>query len=349
MLGIDPRAARIVWTVFMIVLLLAVLYAIRRVILLFVFAMFLAYLLTPVVDFIDRHVSRRRLPRNATLLAIYLVLLTVIGIVATGIGSRVGEEAVTLASRIPIYLRDPAQIDALPLPWWLKQHRDLILGWTFEQIRTHSSDLMPMLRSAGHGILSALGSAVLLVLVPILSFFFLKDAVSVRTWIFEHIENDPRRPRIEGVLEDVHRLLGSYIRALVLISLTTFVVFAVVLTIMQVPYSLLLSALAGVVEFIPAAGPLLAAAVILTVALFAGYSHLGWIVIFLVIYRLFLDYVLQPHFMREGVALPPLVIIFGVLAGEQIAGALGMFLSIPVLAILRILYVRYQKTHPALP
>jgi predicted PurR-regulated permease PerM len=258
-----------------------------------------------VVDFIDRHVSRRRLPRNATLLAIYLVLLTLIGIVATGIGSRVGEEAVTLASRIPIYLRDPAQIDALPLPWWLKQHRDLILG--------------------------------------------LKDAVSVRTWIFEHIENDPRRPRIEGVLEDVHRLLGSYIRALVLISLTTFVVFAVVLTIMQVPYSLLLSALAGVVEFIPAAGPLLAAAVILTVALFAGYSHLGWIVIFLVIYRLFLDYVLQPHFMREGVALPPLVIIFGVLAGEQIAGALGMFLSIPVLAILRILYVRYQKTHPALP
>jgi predicted PurR-regulated permease PerM len=149
-------------------------------------------------------------------------------------------------------------------------------------------------------------------------------------------------------MEDVHRLLGSYIRALVLLSLTTFLVFAVVLTIMGVPYALLLSALAGVVEFIPAAGPLLAAVVILTVALFAGYGHLAWILIFLIIYRLFLDYVLQPHFMREGVALPPLVIIFGVLAGEQIAGALGMFLSIPVLAILRILYVRYQKTHPAL-
>jgi predicted PurR-regulated permease PerM len=60
-------------------------------------------------------------------------------------------------------------------------------------------------------------------------------------------------------------------------------------------------------------------------------------------YRLFLDYALTPYLMGQGVELPPLAIIFGVLAGEQIGGILGMFLSIPALATLRILYVRYRK------
>jgi predicted PurR-regulated permease PerM len=348
MLGLDPRAARAAWTVIATVLLVAAIYALRRVLLIFVLALLVAYLLTPIVDFVDRFASKRRLPRNGSLLAVYVVLMAAIASIAVVVGTRVANEAYDLAARIPGYLKDPAQIDALPLPWWLKQHKDAVLAWVTGQVELHREVLVAMIPRAARSVLGALGSVVFVVLVPILSFFFLKDSAELREWFLELLGKHPARRLVEDVLDDVHRLLVLYIRALVALGLCTFGTFAVVLGILGVPYAVLLSLLAGVVEFIPAAGPLFAAVVILSVAAVAGYAHLGWILVFLVVYRLFLDYVLQPHFLGQGVALPPLVIIFGVLAGEQLAGIPGMLLCIPVLAAIRILIVRYQRAHDAM-
>ncbi|MEZ5353457.1 MAG: AI-2E family transporter [Bryobacteraceae bacterium] len=346
MLGLDLRAARAAWTVIATVLVVAGVYVLRDVILLFILALLLAYLLTPIVDFVDRIASRRRLPRNGSLLAVYLVFLATIVSLATAVGARVADEGYDLATKIPAYLKDPAQIDALPVPWWLKQHRTAIVEWFSEQMETHSKDLMSMVGKTARSLVGALGSVVFVVLAPILSFFFLKDGVALRHWFIELL-GQQAGGMVEGILDDVHRLLVLYIRALVALGLCTFACFAVVLGVMGVPYTLLLSLLAGFVEFIPAAGPLFAAAVILLVSAIAGYPHMAWVVIFLIVYRLFLDYVLQPHFLGQGVALPPLVIIFGVLAGEQLAGVPGMLLCIPVMAVIRILIVRYQKAQDA--
>ena len=86
----------------------------------------------------------------------------------------------------------------------------------------------------------------------------------------------------------------------------------------------------------------------LLVAGLSGYSnHLLWIVIFLIVYRLFQDYVLSPYLLSSGVELHPLLVLFGVLAGEQVAGVPGMFFSVPVIAALRIIIVhmRRRKAH----
>ena len=104
----------------------------------------------------------------------------------------------------------------------------------------------------------------------------------------------------------------------------------------SVPYSLLLSVLAGAVEFIPVAGPLTAGLTIVIVAAVSGFQHIAVVVVFLIVYRLFLDYVLQPWIMGGGLELPPLAIIFAVLAGEQLGGITGMVLAIPGLAALRV-------------
>jgi predicted PurR-regulated permease PerM len=77
--------------------------------------------------------------------------------------------------------------------------------------------------------------------------------------------------------------------------------------------------------------------------LFTGYAHFWWIVIFFIVYRLFQDYALQPYLMSQGIELHPLVVLFGALAGQQLGGLWGMFLSVPVLATLRIVMVRVQK------
>jgi predicted PurR-regulated permease PerM len=109
-----------------------------------------------------------------------------------------------------------------------------------------------------------------------------------------------------------------------------------------VPYSVLLAAIAAPLEFIPVVGPLTASVIILLVASFSGYQHLLWIVIFLGAYRIFQDYVLAPYLMSEGVELHPLLVIFGVLAGEEIGGISGMIISVPLIATLRVIFVRLQ-------
>ncbi|MHB2020592.1 MAG: AI-2E family transporter, partial [Candidatus Xenobia bacterium] len=115
------------------------------------------------------------------------------------------------------------------------------------------------------------------------------------------------------------------------------------LSLVGVPYSVLLAVLAGLFEFVPLLGPLSAAAMIFGVALFSGFPHLVWLVIFLIAYRLFEDYVLSPFLMSSGAEVSPLLVIVGVLAGEHIAGVPGMILSIPVVAALRILVIRLRE------
>jgi len=68
-----------------------------------------------------------------------------------------------------------------------------------------------------------------------------------------------------------------------------------------------------------------------------------WVVVILIVYRLFQDYVLSPFLMSSGVELHPLLVLFGVLAGEQVAGIPGMFFSVPVIAGLRIIVIRMRR------
>src|SRR6185369_8506629 len=108
------------------------------------------------------------------------------------------------------------------------------------------------------------------------------------------------------------------------------------------PYPALLAGLAALLEFIPVVGPLVGSVTIVMVAGFADYEHLLWLVVFLVVFRIFQDYVLNPYLLSAGVEIHPLLVLFGVLAGEQIAGIPGMFFSAPVIASLRVIWNRLQ-------
>src|SRR6202020_266866 len=89
-------------------------------------------------------------------------------------------------------------------------------------------------------------------------------------------------------------------------------------------------------------GPLAAALVIVSVALLLSYQHWLILIIFLGMWRLLQDYVSSPRIMGESMELHPLAAIFGVMAGGEVAGILGIYLSIPVMASLRIILRRWH-------
>jgi predicted PurR-regulated permease PerM len=95
-------------------------------------------------------------------------------------------------------------------------------------------------------------------------------------------------------------------------------------------------------EFIPIIGPLVAAIAILGVGFLANYSHLVLLAILLGGWRVMQDYFNSPRIMGRKLKMHPLAAIFAVLVGGEIAGVIGVYLSIPIMAALRILWKRWS-------
>ncbi len=341
MLGIDRYTLKVVWTVFLFALVLGVVYQVRHTLMIFVLALFFSQLLSPIVAFFER-TGTKRIPRVVVLLLVYIAMMAVIVLALISVGSRIGEQAASLAARIPELLHQQDPFSRLPLPSWFEFARPRLTVLLQQRIGDLEEHVLPFLSSAGMQILSGIGNVLSAILIPILSFFFLKDGAAIRKTI---VESFPRgnQPVVNEIFMDLHLLLAQYIRALVLLALSTFLFYSAFLSLSGVPYAILLAGIAAMLEFIPVVGPLTASAVVLLVSAFTDYPHLLWIVIFLVVYRIFQDYVLSPILMSSGVEVDPLLVLFGVLAGEQLAGVPGMFFSVPVIAALRVLYVRLRR------
>jgi predicted PurR-regulated permease PerM len=342
MLGIDYRAARAAWTVFLVALLIATAYAIRATLVVLATALLFAYLLLPLVDLLRRHTPPQISPTLALALVYVMFIGALVGLGIT-IGSRIATEAAALADRLPDLVRNRAWIDQIPLPRWLEPGRDQIIGAIQSELDAGGRDLLPYLKDLPREFISASKYLLDTVLVPILAFFFLKDGPRMRESLVDSLVDASQRPMVEDILADINRLLGQYIRALVLLALASFLAYTLFLGITGGPYVVLLAGVAAALEFIPVVGPFTAAVLVAAVVGFSGYTHLVWFAVFWIAFRLFQDYILSPHLMSSGVELSPVLVLFGVLAGERIAGIAGMFFSVPVLATLRVIFVRVQR------
>lgn len=344
MLGIDRRAARYAWTVALTVLALCLVYLVRRTLFVFVLALLFAYLLSPLVNLLDRALHSNR-TRGLALGLAYIIFVGVVVLIGTQIGSSVVAQATSLAQKLPEMLENWQKASQKP-PSPQTSLRDQILDRAKAEIASRSGDIVGMLSRAGLKALTAAGDVIYVVIIPILAFFFLKDAQVIRQRILDLVDEGPRRDLMDDVLADIHLLLARYIRALVLLSLATFTAYSISFTIMGVPYAVLLAAVAGMMEFIPTLGPLAAGAAIVLVGAISGASVVA-ILIFLLLYRVFQDYILSPILMKQGTELHPLMVLFGVFAGAEIAGIAGAFLSVPVLALVRVMYERLRKSRQA--
>ena len=125
------------------------------------------------------------------------------------------------------------------------------------------------------------GTALEIVLVPILSFFFLKDGVRIREALVDRTTEGQSTLLLDEILDDVHLLLGHYMRALVILACATFVSYMLFLQGTGGQYAVLLGGIAGLLEFIPVVGPLAAVLVIIVVEVLSGYNHVIALIIFI--------------------------------------------------------------------
>jgi predicted PurR-regulated permease PerM len=342
MLGFDTKVARYAWTVILVLLMMYLVYLLGQTLFVFTVAVLFAYLLWPVVNFLDKRLPGRSKAPSLTI--VYLLLIAILVVIGVEIGSRIVVQANAFGAKIPDFLE---KLDNPIVPGAQTGIGMKIIAEVQKQVSEHSRDLILPLSNAIFSMMSHVEVILFIILIPILSFFFLKDGQTMLSSLLASIPQGRRRGMIEDITNDLHLLLVQYMRALVLLGLSASVAYGVFLSLIGVPYGLLLGAVAFPFEFVPIVGPLTSSVIILLVAGLSGYNHLFWIIIFLIAFRLFQDYVLSPYLLSSGTELHPLIVIFGVLAGGQIAGIPGTFLSVPVMATLRIIFRQLTKKRAA--
>ncbi len=183
-----------------------------------------------------------------------------------------------------------------------------------------------------------------LVLIPILAFFLLKDAEGFRRSALQMLPRGRWRWRGDEFFQDLNSMLAAYIRAQLTACLFIGLICAIGFTLLGLPGPVVMGLIAGVFEFFPLVGPLSVAILAALLALLhAGPLSAFFILLFLGVLRVVQDYFVYPRLIGQGIHLHPLAVIFAILAGHELAGVAGIFLAIPVVAILTVIYRHWME------
>ena len=342
--GAAPRQSRAALQVVLTVLAVAaaawMLYRLERVVLLLVVAMFFAYVVAPLVR-VAEHPIRiagrpRRLSRGLAIGLVYLVILGTVGSGTAILLPTLTEQLGEAVSRAPVYAESlgawvrgwSTYYESSRLPVEVRQGVD-------RSVLQVGDAVVEYARGSLFAIVAVASYLPWLILVPVLAFFFLRDANGFRRLAVAALPHRVRR-RGHEFFKEVNATLAAYIRAQILACLLIGSICGLGFAALGVPYPVLLGVLAGVLEFVPLIGPLLAAVVSAGLAAMHAPLSALWVCVFLGLLRIVEDYVVYPRLVRHGIHLHPLAVIVAVLAGFELGGVAGIFLAIPAVAILTV-------------
>ena len=311
-----------------------------RIVIVLVLAMFFAYVIAPLVDLAQRPLSlrgsSRRLPRGAAIALVYLLLAG-----AAAVGALI------------LWPTAAQQLDdaIVSVPKYTESFRTWERGWTryYERLRIplelrHSIDAS-VLGAGDAAVLYARGSLLALigvlsdvpwlVLIPVLSFLLLKDAAGMRRAVLMAL---PHRIRLRGhrLFEEVNEMLAAYVRAQLIACVVVGALCSIGFALLGTPYAILLGVLAGALEFIPLIGPLVVAAVAVGLSALHDTNLAIWTAVFMTVLRVVEDYVIYPRLIGRDIHLNPLAVILAVLAGVELGGIAGIFIAVPVVALVTV-------------
>jgi len=335
---------RIIFILLAVAALLWVVYKLTTVLLLLVLSIFFAYLVAPLVDLVERPVRiggrERRLPRGVAIGIVYIVIFAAAGLAIYFLAPQLASQFPEFKQQAAAYYKTITSASDRVNQYFM-QHR-----MPEGIVKAVNNSVLGLIEKSGE-IASAAFEKMLgliiflpwLVLIPILAFFLLKDADSFRRSALAMLPRGRLRWRGDEFFQDVNSTLAAYIRAQLTACLVIGVICSIGFALIGFPSPLVLGLIAGMLEFVPLVGPLVVAILLALLALLHSGIGMAFVVLlFLGVLRVVQDYVLYPRIIGQGIHLHPLAVILAILAGAEIAGVAGIFLAIPVIAILTVSY-----------
>ena len=330
---LDRRTAQVLLTTVFLTLVFAAVYYARRIILIYVIAILFAYLLDPIVGFLQRHSLFFRNLRGPAVVEVYVAFLILIALLLHGV-VQLPQKLDTLAHSVPVLLEDVSSRE-------VAKGIGRRYGWSDAQARRleavlvrHEEDIQKVVRDVEQAIPSVIGG---LLLVPILAIFFLRDGRGIANGFIRLTALWGNYAAIQALADELNVTLHRYIRTKVILAGLSLVFYCGALLLLRFPHAIALAFLGAVLEFIPVAGWIATAAIIISIGVLTE-SHWIWMAALLGMWRVTQDYVNAPRIMGQQLEIHPLMSIFGLMVGWEIDGIIGVYLSVPLMAVIGVLW-----------
>lgn len=309
----------------------------------FLAALIVAYLFNPLVEALTKRIH---IPRWAAIGLVFLSITATLVVTLWFLVPLVWEQILYARSNIPNAIQ---WINQTLRPWLhqnlhIETNRinlNVITDWLTGYLQANYSldgtqQMLTRLAQSGMNIIGILSLAVL---VPIVAFYFLLDW---REMLVRFHQLIPRRaePKTMQILHECDAVLGAFVKGQLLVMVLLGIVYAVGLQLIGISVGLIIGIVAGLLSIIPYMGFTVGLITAMVACLFQygfAWENLALVMLVFMVGQVIEGYVLQPFLLGDRIGLPPVAVIFAVLAGAQLGGVVGMLIALPVAAMLVVL------------
>ncbi|QCU72439.1 AI-2E family transporter [Luteimonas yindakuii] len=319
----------------------------------FVLAALLGWLGDPLVD----RIERTGRSRGAAVALVFLLMVLLLVLVLLILVPMIERQVVTLIDSLPVY---GEWLMGTAIPWmerrfgieiseWMDPER--LITWVrghWQQAGGVATTFMSYVSRSGFALIALV---VNLVLVPILTFYFLRDWDALVARVSQLIPRD-HHATVARLARESDESLAAFLRGQFLVMLAQGAFYAIGLQLIGLRLGILVGLIAGLISFVPYLGATVGLIMMLLAAVVQAQGF-DWQLLLLgtIVFtagQLFESYVLTPRLVGDRIGLHPVAVIFAVMAGGQLFGFVGMLIALPVAAVanvlLRYAHERYQAS-----
>lgn len=326
-----------------------ILYLLKPVVIPFLAAFFIAYLFSQPVNKLSRY-----LPRWLAISNVFLAIILVVVLAIWFVVPLVWKQLVYFRDSLPAGI---SWINHTLLPWGAKVFNlenmqidtDQLSKVVMDYVQTNYNmdSIQTMLLSILQSGLSVIQVSGTVVLVPIITFYFLLDWNRMLARMHKLIP-----PRFETktmkIVNDCHDVLGAFVKGQFLVMVLLGIVYAVGLQAVGIEVGLIIGMVAGLASIIPYLGFAVGIIAAVIAALFQfglDWVHLAMVFGVFMLGQVIEGYILQPFLLGDKIGLSPVAVVFAVLAGAQLGGFLGMLVALPVAAVIVVLLKHLRQSY----
>jgi predicted PurR-regulated permease PerM len=321
------------------------LYALGPVLSPFLIAVGLAYLGNPLVG----RLERCKLSRTTAVVIVFAGLGVMLLIALVVVVPLLQQELEALAHKAPGYID---WLQHTVLPWVQSKFASDLPVLDLEQVKQLITDHWQQMGGVAASVMSSVGVSGLallgffanLVLIPVLTFYLMRDWELIVARVHELI---PRHfePRAVHLARECDEMLGAFMHGQLLVMGALGLVYSIGLWIVGLDLALIIGMIAGLANFVPYLGFILGIVLagVAAIVQFQEIMPLLYVLLVLGIGQMLESFVLTPYLLGDRIGLHPVIVIFAVMAGGQLFGFIGMLLALPVAAVIMVMLRQFNE------
>jgi len=329
---VNIKLINIIIPIVLVLLMLKYGYTIGSVLKPFIISAAIAYLLNPTVKAFER----KGISRILGVLIVYLIFIAIILLLSFVLVPKLIKEISGLALNIPYY-SDQIQ---LILKRFQESYMNSGLPESFkgiidDNIIRFQGMLIELLQAVAEGIIAVFSQIFNIVIVPVISFYMLKDTGYFKSQ-FVLLLPKSKRTRFIMLLRDIDNVFGKYIRGQIIVGSFVGVFTTIALLIIRVKYAFILGIFAGISNIIPYFGPFIGIIPTILLALLDSTGKAIYAAGAFILIQQVESGFLTPRIIGKSVGIHPVYVIMALIIGGRLMGVIGLILAVPALAAIKL-------------